>query len=154
VDRHGRWCTWSERSGAQVDAMNDTYYTLAAYSINDTTTAATGETVIRQPFDPAAQQHNPVRALRSNFCPTGRRAVGKPDGNRPRPGRRNARLATGPSFLVGRRHRTRQRQHDCPATTKGRQGGKSPSLCLTRASKTIPYPLQNKMGGGGSSDGF
>jgi hypothetical protein len=161
LDRHSHRHTWTKRSTAQnqVDAMNTTADIATAYliddqSINDNTTAAIGESVIHELRDPAAQQHENERVLRPNFYPT----IGRHRRNAPATttGTRGgvARFATGPSFSVGRRHRTRQRQLDCPATTKGRQGEKAPALCLTRAFTNLPYPLRDKMGGGGPAHGF
>jgi hypothetical protein len=139
--------------------MNDTYYTSAAYLIadksSDTTTnrAAIGESVIRRPFDPIAVQHGFGRVLRPNFHPTiGRHRQNTPD-ELQGPGCPTARLDTGRRLPVGCNHRTRQRQLDCLATTKGRRGEKAPSRSLTRASTFVPYPRSDKMGGGGFAHG-
>jgi len=79
----------------------------AAYSISDqsinTTTAATGESVIRGLLDPIAVMHVFGRVLRSNFHPTaGRHRQNTPD-ELQGPGCPTARFATGPSFSVGGR---------------------------------------------------
>jgi hypothetical protein len=97
-----------ERSRPTVgSSMNTTAYLIVAQSSDTTTKRAVGESLSRRLFDPSAQQHGFERVLRSKFCPTGPRTVGKPDDNPAGPESRAASLATGPSFLVDCTHTTR-----------------------------------------------
>lgn len=111
-------------------------YSIDDQSIDDKTTAATGESLSRRLFDPIAVMHVFGRVLRPNFHPTiGRHRQNTPD-ELQGPGCRVARFATGPSFSVGSTHATA-----IFGSTEPIPGVRSESLAATDVDPRLTFVL-------------